>query len=321
MIYKELSLIYKAIAAFQEPLRLLVVDTKESFFKEDCADRYIAFCKQQSIDIARIDPLELAQYQSEMTDPYRLFQRKKLYVLQDITSLKEKRVAEILDTVRNAHEDCYVLVLEGGSAHKQLLEMAQSVGSVFVIPSIKPWDKVPLVTQWIVAFVKKRSRTILQEVAHLLAQRFHNDYHALRSEIEKLITGCTDSSCITAQDLESLGLIDSSSSIFSLFDAFLKRDLSAVASLLISTSEVYDIGLLRFFKSQFEKLLTLSESDGEVKTKSQERQLAQIRSLGSRTVISWINEIKSYEIDVRSGLKQIDNDRLFDFFIAIRTRY
>jgi DNA polymerase III delta subunit len=317
MIYKDIPSIYKALAALQEPFKILVVDTKESFFRHDCAHRYIAFCRQRGIDSIRIEPSDIAQHQQDMTEPYALFQQKKLYVVEDVTSLKERGLQETLHSLENLREGCSFLAIENGSANKQLSEIAQANGAVFVIPPIKPWEKVPFVTQWITAFVKKRSRSISPKAAALLAQGFQNDQHALVMELEKLIIGCEDSSCITEEDLNTLGVIDAQPTLFALFDAFLKKDAAEIASCFASQQEVYDIGLLRFFKSQLEKLISLAESEGEAKTKSQERQLSQVRAIGLGEIVSWINEIKMYEVDVRSGRREMNEEALLAFFLSL----
>ena len=321
MIYKDIPSIYKALAVLQEPFRILVADTKESFFRDDCANRYIAFCKQRNIDIVRVEPFEIAQHQQDMTEPYSLFQQKKLYVVEDVTSLKEKRLEELFHVLENMREGCYFLAVENGSANKQLIDVAQANGAVFSIPPIKPWEKTPFVMQWIAAFVKKRSRTISPQATALLAQGFQNDHHALTTELEKLITGCEDSCCITEKDLQTLGVIESQPSLFALFDAFLKKDAAVLASCLASVQESYDIGLLRFFKSQLEKLIALAESSGEAKTKSQDRQLTLVRAIGLATVISWVNEIKMYEVDIRSGRRDINEETLLALFLSLISRY
>jgi DNA polymerase III delta subunit len=321
MIYKDILSTYKALASLQEPFRILVVDTKESFFRDDCADRYRAFCKQKEIDIMRIDPFEMAQYQQDMTEPYSLFQQKKLYFVEDVTSLKEKRLEELLHALKNMRDGCYFLAVEKGSANKQLLEIAEINGAVFGIPPIKPWEKAPFVAQWITAFVRKRSKSISQKASAILAQSFQNDLYGLATELEKLLTGCEDCSCITEKDLEDLGVIDAQPTLFALFDAFLKRDPAGIASCLTFEQEAYDIGLLRFFKSQLEKLVALAESSGEAKTKSQERQVSQIRTIGLMPVTSWINEIKMYEVDIRSGRREINEETLLAFFLSLIMRY
>jgi DNA polymerase III delta subunit len=316
MLLKDLSSIYKELALLKDPYKVIVLDIKENFFRDDCAERYMAFCRQKNIDIIRTESSGILQIARQMQEP-SLFAQEVLYVVEDTSSLAIDKMHELSNALENMKEGAYFLAIEQKSPPKQLVSLTEEHGALFSLAAFKPWDRVSFVTQWISSYCKKRSRSISPKASALLAQHFQTNRHGLVTELEKLALGCKDSSCITDADLEALGGIEAQPSLFAFFDALLKRDLPAMASYLAAQTDPLDIGLLRFVKSQLEKLIALAELGQAAKTRSQEKQLSSAKALGSSVLTRWIGKIQMFEVDIRSGRVEMSDEAFLAFFLAL----
>lgn len=314
----DLPSIYRTVASLQEPYRLLVIEGDDDFFREDCGERYIDFWKKFFPDgvVKKISVSDLLGHRELLQEGPSLFGGTTLYVVESVSSLKGKKVAELISLLARAHTDLYFLFLDSDPMSKELFSEVEKKGAVFVVQSMKPWDRLPFFINWIGAFVKKRGKTIDKEAASLLAQGYPSDRGGLVQELEKLCMYRFDEPSISMRDVEEIGIVDIQPTMWQLLDALIAGDAKAVASCLVQSSDMHDIAVLRFMKNQLERLLVASESATPPKSKSQERQISALRKRGKARIVTWINRIKMQEVAIRSGLREGEEDALLPFFLS-----
>ena len=314
----DLPSIYRTLASLKEPYRLLLIEGDDDFFREDCRERYIEFWKKffSNGEIKKVSASDLLSHRERMQEGASLFGGKTLYVVENVSAVKGKKVVELISVLTQAHPDLYFLFLDSASMPKELFSEAEKSGAMFVFQPMKPWDRLPFLVQWIGAFVKKRGKVIDKEAATVLAQGYPSDRGGLIQELEKLCMYCLDQPSISMRDVEEIGIVDIQPTMWQLLDALIAGDAKMIATCLVQSSDMHDIAVLRFMKNQLERLLAAAESGNPPKSKSQERQIAAVRKRGKSTIVSWINRIKMQEVEIRSGLSDGEEGSLLPFFLS-----
>ena len=317
MLYKDLSSTYKALAALQSPYPILVILAKDLFFRDDCITRYVGVCKASGCRIIHTSFPSIFTYSEEILQPSALFPEPQLYCIRG-GKVHQKEQDAFCSLQQSAAPECFFVIVDEEGEGEKISSYAQEKGAVYLIPSIKPWEKIPKIVQWIKAFCTKRSSAIQVEAAALLANSFLNDHRGLILELEKLILGSADPSMITEGDVYELSCCDVEPSIFQIVDGLLEKNPVMVANVLDSMLDMHEIGLLRFVKNQLEKIVTLLQKNEEGKTQAQRRQMQCARKLGLEQLFVWINACKMQEVDIRSGKKEASRLALLTFFVTIQ---
>ena len=300
----DMASIYRAISTMP---KILAVEGSDDFFREDCAARYKEQWKASSGEAVCLTVPEFINRRHDGS----LFGTKSLCVVEG--EIAAKKASDVLDVLRNTDEA--VLFVSSEPFPKALTEYVDAAGSVLSLPSIKPWDKVPLLVSWIQAYVKKRGAQIDSNGAALLAKGYTQDRQGLISEIEKLVTYSLGEPAITAAHVEKIGIVEVQPTLWQLLDGLVAGDAKAISESL--TSDLYDIAVLRFLKNQLEKLVIAVEEEAPSRNRSQERQLAAVRKRTLPTIISWINRLKMHEVGIRSGTEDVQEGALLPLLLSL----
>lgn len=310
MIVKDIPSIYRTLHQLEKPFRVLKIECKDDFFRDDCAEKYIDFWKRyaKTGEIRRVSGVEFITH-GDMGDFHPgLFSGKTLWVIEGASSLKGQKVDSFCSYIQTANEDNFFLCVERESAPKVL-----SVDAAIAFPALKPWERQPWLVKWIESYLKKQGKAIASDAAILLAMGFPDNRRALTSELEKLSLYRLNETAITLSDVQAIGSVDIQPTMWQLIEALLKKDGATVASCLLA-ADMSDIGLLRFVKNQLQKLIVAVQENSSVSFKSQERQIACIRKLGVHTVIGWINRLEREDVSIRAGKEE--NASLLPLFLS-----
>ena len=312
----DLSSTYKMLSSLEQPLRILLVEGSDDFFREDCAEKYLEFWKKtvSGGEIRRISCADLLSHREEVQGVRSLFGTKTLYIVEDIGT---KKADELAALVSDASEDAFFLFSCAEAAPQELSSVATSHGAAVHLQPLKPWDRQPFVMRWIQAYVKKQGKVIEPDAANILAQGYAADRQGLIQELEKVLTFRLNEPTISSHDIAQIGIVELQPTIWQILDALLAGDKKALAKSLATTPDMHDIGILRFVQNQLEKLVVAVEEGTPPRSKSHERQLAAVRKKGIATIVSWINRLKMHEVAIRSGVEDSDESSLLPFFASM----
>ncbi len=297
---KDIPTIYRTLHQLEKPFRVLKIECKDDFFREDCAEKYIDFWKRYTTngEIRRVSGADFMACGERGEFAPSLFSVKTLWVIEGAGSLKGQKTESFCSYIQTAHDDAFFVCIEKDGSLKQL-----EADGVISFPTLKPWERQQWLVKWIEGYAKKQGKAIASDAANRLAAAFSDDRHALTSELEKLCLYRLNESTITLSDVQAIGAIELQPTMWQLIDGLLKKDAPLVASCL-QAADMNDIGLLRFVKNQLQKLIVAAQENAAVSFKSQERQIACIRKLGAHTVIGWINRLEREDVNIRAGKEE-----------------
>lgn len=306
----------QAIHNLQQAPQYVALETKDSFFLEECTERYVAAWKRLSgeQEVVRVTSHELYTRRGDLQGFPSFFGTKCLWVVA-LDSGKQKK--DVVGLIREASNDNYFICFAEEGVPKELIDDAEQNGLSIVIPAPKPWERAPFLTQWAQGYCQKQKKTIEKEAAALLVNSYLSNRNGLVNELDKLILYRMNEPTITLRDIEQLACLEDQSTMWQLLEALLSGDRKALIQSMVATDEWNEIALLRFLKGQLEKLVIASEERKAPKNKSQERQIAYVERRGAGTILSWINEIGQREIDIRSGIEEASVASLLPFFVSL----
>ena len=192
----------------------------------------------------------------------------------------------------------------------------------FIHPQkIKPWE-VPTLALNVVRYFFEREKLALNDQAQrVLSEILVQKPSFFASEMEKY--RCfSHSPHISENGLEELFCHEKSSSLWKLFDAFVVGDKKNTFSYLRALEEeddVHPLQLLRFFRSQWEKLLLISESDEVPAYASQKQKLESFRRKSFHEKRYVLEQFLLYDKKLREG--EVEETRsLIPLFISLMDR-
>lgn len=309
----------QAIYSMQMPLQHVLLETKDSFFLEECVERYVVAWKKllgENSLVTRLSSQELYALRDDLQNFPSLFGTKKLWVVA-WNSGKQKKDNDFVRIIQSASSENFFLLFAEEGLPKELITDAQQDGLSIVIPAPKPWERVPFLIQWVQGYCQKQKKGIEKEAATLLANSYLDNRHGLVNELEKLILYRWNESTISLRDVEGLSCLVDHVTMWQLLDALLLGDKKGVVQALSSADDWSEIALLRFLKGQLEKLVIAFEEKGVPKNKSQERQIAHVGRRGVASVMSWVTKIEQKEIGIRSGIEEGSISSLLPFFVSL----
>lgn len=173
----------------------------------------------------------------------------------------------------------------------------------FIFPKCKPWELATM-AQGVVRFLlAERQMPVVEKAVLLLAEGLLQQPGSFASEMEKYRCFSYETH-VTDMEIEALLCGDKPVSLWKLFDAFVARDKKTLfqqIDLLEDTKEVHPLQLIRFFRSQWEKMLLLSESNEPLSFASQrqKRELFRKKTLEEKRYV--LEHLLLYDKAFREG--------------------
>jgi DNA polymerase III delta subunit len=314
----DLASAYKTLAAFEEPYRSVLIECSDDFFRADCLERYCTSWKTRvsNGDVRRRTLSELVALSKNIQGERSLFGTQTLHVVEHVEG---KKGEELCTLIGHATEDNYFAFTAEEAAPADLREYIASTGLLIHLPSLKPWERLPLVARWIHAFVQKRGATIVEDAANVLAQGYSSDRLGLIQELEKLLAFKLNEPTISLEDIHEIGIVEVQPSLWNLLDGLLAGNSHVIAETMLDQTDMHDIAIIRFLQNQLERLLMAVETGAPSRNKSQERQMAACRRRGSAVITSWINRLKMQEVAIRTGQEDACEGSLLPFLLSLVT--
>ena len=287
---------YTALSKLERPHSRFALQVKDDFFREDLLEKYLAVCrdhfsKDAIVEISAADLLSNSQLLLERS----LFNTKKLWIVDKTSVLKGKKPAELMKIIEQSDDD--FLFVDADTIPKAVTSVSEGI----VLPSIKPWDRPPLILSWIQAYCKKQGKKISKEAAQLLALSLSESRQMLVQEIEKISLYCLEKDEISVEDVEAIATIDIHSTVWQLLDSLLQKDRKGLLHAAEHLDDMQDIALIRFIKSQLQKLVIASLGAAPMPSKTQEKRRNLVRRHGVDKVITLINRLEMEDLAIRSG--------------------
>jgi len=294
---KDIKTAYLFLAELKEPCRILAVQAKDEFFREDLFSKYLNLClgRFQKENIERIKAVDLHARRHSLLLEKTFFDTERLWIIEKPAALKGKKAAELAE---NLKEDFFLLI-DSETIPKALLEVAENK---IVLAPIKPWERPPLIASWVRSFCKKHEMNIANDAAQALAQAHAEHRSNLVQELEKIMTYCHGQTEIALADVQAVSDLAQQSTLWQLLDALLQQDKRALLLALENMEEIHEIALIRFLKNQLQKILIPRLQTFSSKT--QDKRCALAKKIGSSRIIFWINTLEMREIALRSGNDQ-----------------
>ena len=294
---KDIKTAYHFLAELKEPCRILAVQAKDDFFREDLFSKYLYRCSERfkKENIERITAIDLHARRHSLLLEKTFFDTERLWIIEKPSALKGKKPEELAE---NLKEDFFVLI-DSEIIPKALLEAAENK---IVIAPIKPWERPPLIAAWIRSYCKKNEMNIANDAAQALAQVHGDQRSNLVQELEKIMTYCHGQTEVSLADVQAVSDLAQQSTLWQLLDALLQQDQRQLLLALENMEEVHEIALIRFLKNQLQKILIPRLRTFSSKT--QDKRCALAKRIGTSRIISWINTLEMREIALRSGNDQ-----------------
>jgi len=287
---------YTALSKLEKPHPRFALQAKDDFFREDLLEKYLAVCRSHFSKDARIEISALELFSnSQLLLERSLFNTKKLWIVDKVSALKGKKPAELMKIVEQT--DDYFLFVDADTIPKAVVELSQTI----ILPAIKPWDRSPLILSWIQAYCKKQGKKISKEAAHLLSLSLSESRQMLVQEIEKISLYCLEKDEISLEDVEAIATIDIHSTVWQLLDSLLQKDRKGLVHAVGHLDDMQDIALIRFVKSQLQKLVIASLGTAPMPSKTQEKRRNLVRRHGVDKVITLVNRLEMEDLAIRSG--------------------
>jgi DNA polymerase III delta subunit len=287
---------YTALSKLEKPYPRFALQAKDDFFREDLLEKYLGVCRGHFSKnaIVEISAAELSS-NSQILLERSLFETKKLWIIDKTSLLKGKKPAELMEIVEQS--DDYFLFIDADTIPKAIVSASQAI----VLPPIKPWDRPPLILSWIRSYCKKEGKEISKEAAQLLALSLSESRQMLVQEIEKISLYCLEREEISVKDVEAIATIDVHSTVWQLLDSLLQKDRKGLLHAVEHLDDMQDIALIRFIKSQLQKLVIASLGTAPMPSKTQEKRRDLVRRRGVDQIISLVNRLEMEDLAIRSG--------------------
>lgn len=192
-----------------------------------------------------------------------------------------------------------------------------TTNSCLLFPKLKPWERLDQAKEVLYFVLKEKAIPLSHKALGMLAQKVVAQPAFLATDIQKYCM-YVSSGPLCDEDIEMLIDNEASSSLWTLFDAFVAKNKKIFFEQLslIEREESHPLQIIRFFQTQWEKLLLATEQNTAAKFKSQEKQQSFIRLLSMKERIHIVQQLLRYDIALRDGGIS-DAVSLVPFFAAL----
>ena len=178
--------------------------------------------KEASLEVFKLDASLLTGANlQEIAATSSFWAQGKVIVLDSLEKIKKPFLDVLLSM---SHSSLEVSFIAGASSLKGLSELLEKGKKEIVLLDLsqeKPWDRQSRLREWVVDLAKKQSKVFSGESLALFFERTGLDYTLLEQEVHKLSSYVGDKNIIEAKDVEAVGVVAASSSLWQLADSLI----------------------------------------------------------------------------------------------------
>lgn len=195
-------------------------------------------------------------------------------------------------------------------------KLTESCPYAVVLSKCKPWEKEAQARQAVEALAKQMNISVTPLVVKLLSEKAQA--RTLSSELEKYAL-YSSSGAVEEHALEGLFGQETPCTLWSLFDALLfrkKKEFFEGLSALEEQGETHPLPMVRFFRSQLERCIQVSESSAPLSFKSQEKQREAWQSFSFDAKRHLLQNLALLDESLRDGTVDGESS-LMPFFVQL----